>query len=291
MTNYNVFYHFPCNDGELAKVIWEMKYPKSKFYCWDHKDINKSIKILDTLPDHIPIVFLDVCPSITLLSDKHSYIIIDHHENAITTMKKNIELLDKKYNIIMFCDIKKSGCMLAWKYCHNTEMPNIVKYIGSKDIWDFSDINTEPYSISYSDYLTYLDTFNPQSRLATIKILLTQPNYHLHKVFIENGNNTIEEYRKEAVSYFNSISLSCVLINDINYNIIDIKCSNSSIYKYLIEYASNNYNSDVLRILHTSDINKTYSLRSLRDNIMVDDIARFYGGNGHPKAAGYSEKL
>ena len=46
---------------------------------------------------------------------------------------------------------------------------------------------------------------------------------------------------------------------------------------------------DVLRILHLIKTDKnTYSLRSLRDHINVDGIARFYGGNGHPKAAGYT---
>jgi hypothetical protein len=36
---------------------------------------------------------------------------------------------------------------------------------------------------------------------------------------------------------------------------------------------------------------KTYSLRSLCPNINVDNIARYYGGNGHEKAAGYSIDL
>ena len=60
-------------------------------------------------------------------------------------------------------------------------------------------------------------------------------------------------------------------------------------FKYLIDYAAGEYNDvDILRILHTEKDNKSvYSLRSLKENIFVDSIARKYGGNGHPKAAGY----
>ena len=287
MEQYNVFYHFPCNDGELAKVIWETKYPESNFYSWDHKDIDKSIKILATLSNKIPIVFLDVCPSITLLSDDYNYIIIDHHENTVSTMKQNIELL-KKDNITLHYDFKKSGCMLTWEYCYDTEMPQMVKYIGSKDIWDFSNSNTEPYSLGYSSYLT----MDIKLKFTIINILLQKPNYYLHNVFIKNGYDIIEEYRAEAKEYFNFYSLTTECIDNISYNIIDIVCSNNNIYKYLIEYAINQYScTDVLRILHTSNINKTYSLRSLKNNIRVDGIARFYGGNGHPKAAGYTQKI
>jgi nanoRNase/pAp phosphatase (c-di-AMP/oligoRNAs hydrolase) len=62
------------------------------------------------------------------------------------------------------------------------------------------------------------------------------------------------------------------------------------LYKYLIEFAEENFDdSDVLRILHSdTDNKKTYSLRSLKEHVKVDDMARFYDGNGHEKAAGYS---
>ena len=61
-------------------------------------------------------------------------------------------------------------------------------------------------------------------------------------------------------------------------------------YKYLIDHASSKYNDmDILRILHIKKTDRNiYSMRSLKDNIMVDNIARKYGGNGHPKAAGYT---
>ena len=74
------------------------------------------------------------------------------------------------------------------------------------------------------------------------------------------------------------------------YNIIDIKCDDINLYKYLIDISKDYYNDmHVLRVLKEQNGNKlTYSLRSLMDHIKVDNIARYYGGNGHEKAAGYS---
>jgi hypothetical protein len=37
---YHVFFHFPCNDGELSRVIWEHFEPLSKFYKWYHNNVN-----------------------------------------------------------------------------------------------------------------------------------------------------------------------------------------------------------------------------------------------------------
>jgi oligoribonuclease NrnB/cAMP/cGMP phosphodiesterase (DHH superfamily) len=269
----HIFYHYPCNDGELAKVIWETKYPKSKFYRWDHKDVEKSINILKTLSDTV--VFLDVCPSINVLPIHLNIIIIDHHENAVIRLKE----LSNYENIQIIYDIKKSGCMLTWEYCYNEPMPLVVKHIGDKDIWNFGK-DTEAYSLGYSEYL---DQFDSELRTTMIKILLSN-YYYLHKVFIEKGNQLLDKYKAEASKYFDNMKIRTEYI-DREYKIIDIECSNNNIYKYLIELAPD---ADVLRILHTSNIKKTYSLRSLKPDICVDGIARFYGGNGHKKAAGYS---
>ena len=286
MNNINVFYHFPCSDGEFAKIVWQMKYPNSIFHKWNYGKMEESLNILNTIDKPSKIVFLDCCPNITLLPIEHTYIIIDHHENAINTMIQS-ELYNQ-YNINIFNSILKSGCMLTWEYCHNnTEYPLILKHIGNKDIWNFSDIDTEPYCIGFNEYLnSNIDV----SRLFIINRLLKSDKVKLHEQFITLGNKIIEENKIKAIIYFNNMTLNNEYIDNIYYNIIDIECSDSSMYKYLIDYASITYNScDVLRILHTiKEDRKIYSVRSLKDNVTVDNIARKYGGNGHVKAAGYT---
>lgn len=290
MFNYHVFYHFPCSDGEISKTIWEI-YMKplvntTIYYKWNHADIADSLQYLQQLNSSDIIVFLDVCPPLKYLYTHHNYIIIDHHQNAITTMETDV--LFKNYNIQMFCNISKSGCMLTWEFLYkNIDYPLLVKYVGSKDIWDFTDINTEPYTVGYTNYIS---NYKNDARNVKNKLLIKDNTNIQHIKFIETGHKMIKLKQQEAIRYFANIQIIIETYNNITYNIIDIECSDSSIYKYLVEYATNNFKADVLRILHTitTDTNKkVYSLRSLRDHITVDNIARHFGGNGHPKAAGY----
>ena len=285
---YIVFYHSPCNDGELAKIIWEMNNMNSIFYKWNHAYTEEACDILKNITEPSEIVFLDVCPKLELLPIIHKYHIIDHHKNAINSMKENLDLI--KYNITMHCDITKSGCMLTWNYCKpNLDYPLIVRHVGNKDIWNFSDNNTEPYCIGLNDYLDYYNS-SGNSRASIIKVLLNNDNLLLHEEIIKSGNKIIEKNKIKALEYFNIIAFNTETLDNITYNIIDIECTDSTMYKYLIDHASSKYNDmDILRILHIKKTDRNiYSMRSLKDNIMVDNIARKYGGNGHPKAAGYT---
>ena len=288
--SFFVFYHYPCNDGELSRVIWKLFEENSVFYKWQHNNHETEINIINNLPDKSNVVFLDITPVnvIERLSDTHNYIIIDHHKDPM------LKLLEKKptlpnHNILLYTqkgfpeNNNYSGCILIWKYFTPDNLPSVVHHIGSKDVWDFSDPNTEEYCLGFNHYVK---NFNETRRLDFIKeLLITDKNDFL---FMNIGCNLINEYTKLAGNVFNEYSMDKSTEGN-NYNIIDIRCSNTILYKYLIEYAQKFfYDADILRILHTeTDVQKVYSLRSLKDHVKVDELARFYGGNGHEKAAGY----
>jgi hypothetical protein len=295
--NFYVFYHYPCNDGELSRVIWEYFEPKSVFYKWIHQnDHENDINIINNLPENSTVVFLDLTPNImNKLTNKHKYIIIDHHKNPIITLVENKKNLPD-YNILLYTqkgfpeNNNLSGCKLTWLYFskNDEDYPSVVYYIGSKDVWDFSSDNTESYCLGFNNYIN--NYFNDESKkLLFVKGLLTNNNYD--DEFINIGKNLIEEYKLEVINIFKDYKLETININNINYNVVDIKCNRTDFYKYLIEFSQDNFeDTDVLRILYSNKDNKEcYSLRSLKQHINVDGIARFYGGNGHEKAAGYTK--
>ncbi len=291
--HFFVFYHYPCNDGELARVIWEQFESNSTFFKWQHNNHETEINIINNLPDKSNIVFLDLTPInvIEKLSNSHNYIIIDHHKDPM------LKLIEKKptlpnYNILLYAqkgfpeNNNFSGCILTWKYFTDEELPSIVHHIGNKDVWDFSDPNTEEYCLGFNHYIRH---FTEKRRIDFIKELLM--NNKNDFLFMNIGNNIMNDYIMQAKEVFNNYSMDKIT-EGFDLNIIDIKCSNTSLYKYLIEYAIENKetfnDADVLRILHTeTDIQKVYSLRSLKDNVKVDKLARHFGGNGHEKASGY----
>ncbi len=290
---YYVFYHFPCNDGELSRIIWEHFEPNSYFYKWRHNDTHEEeINIINNLPDNSNIVFLDLTPSINIinrLSVNHNYIIIDHHKNAIITLVENKKNLPN-YNILLYVQKRfpekndLSGCILTWKYFSKEELPSVVYFIGCKDIWNFSNPHTEKYCLGFNEYIKQ---FNEEEKISFISKLLINNDYY--DEFINNGEHLIIEYKKLAIEIFNNYNFDTFN----NLNILDLTCNNTNIYKYLIEYVQENnnlfYDIDVLRILHNeTETSKTYSLRSIKENVKVDEIARFFGGNGHEKASGYT---
>ena len=288
MNDYNkctVFYHFPCNDGEVAKMIWKRRFPDSTLFPWNHTEKDLSFVKLNELEDTM-VVFLDICPQIELLPIKHKYLIIDHHMNAIDCMKKATEF--KMYDITMHCDTSLAGCMLTWEFCyHDITYPNVVHHIGNKDIWNFDDIDTEAYSLGYTEYLK---NFKGNER-DNIIIKLLNNNNMLNDNILELGIHKKTENINKYIMFFNKSIIVRESIEDDEYTFIDIECDDSMMYKYIIDYCIDNTDCDILRILHTRNVDSdVYSLRSLRNHITVDQIARKYGGNGHPKAAGYMVK-
>lgn len=290
--DYHVFYHSPCNDGELSRVIWEHFEPNSLFFKWIHQTTHEDdINIINNLPNKSTIVFLDTTPSFNIinkLTNKHDYIIIDHHKNPIITLVENkINLPD--YNILLYVEKgflsgnpdnnKLSGCKLTWSYFSSKEYPEIVYYIGSKDVWDFSNPNTETFCQGFNEFIKNLDE---KDKFILIHKLLDK---NQSSEFINIGNDLIEKYKKEAINIFKYYDTD--MFNSLT--ILDVKCSNTNLYKYLIDFAQNNFDdADILRILHLeTDTILSYSLRSLKD-VNVDEMARYYGGNGHEKAAGYT---
>ena len=180
--SYHVFYHFPCNDGELSRVIWQKFEPNSFFYKWQHNDHENEINIINNLPINSNVVFLDLTPTndIEKMTNHHKYIIIDHHKNAM------LSLVNKKpnlpnYDILLYSqkgfpdNNNLSGCKLTWLYFQkDEEYPSVVNYIGDRDVFDFSNPNTEEYCLGFNHYVK---NFNETRRLDFIKeLLITDKN-------------------------------------------------------------------------------------------------------------------
>ncbi len=284
---YYVFSHHPCYDGELSRMVWEYFCPNSEQHMWVHNENESKINLINDLPDNSNIVFLDVTPPINKLKNTHNYIIIDHHKNALLTLMFSEEFKTYKIKLHIQEDFPKhndlSGCMLTWNYFTNKEYPSIIYHIGNKDVWNFDNINTEPYCIGFDKMIS------KENNRKQIIFSLFESNY-MDTELINIGNQEIQNYKSKAQLYFENVKFTTDTIDNMIYNIVDISCDDATIYKYLIEYAEINYSTyDVLRILNTELPHiKKYSLRCIQPHIKVDGIARKYGGNGHEKASGYS---
>lgn len=266
-----VFYHNPCPDGEMAKCIWNLKYPNSIYYKWNHKYTEENYNLVNT-HNNETIIFLDICPNQELINDNNNYIIIDHHKNAI-------DKLTEKSNITKFCSTEFSGCQLCWQYLFNNKSyPIAVKHIGNYDIWDFEDKDTDFFCGGYN----YTNEIN-----FDYSSLLNINDVEYNKI-IEMGKYKIISYKNIALESMKNIIVNVEKINNKNILFVNLTCKDPKVYKYLIDYVKQEYEGfNVLRIKSNDSYPIKYSLRSIDGITTVDDIARFYGGNGHPMAAGY----
>lgn len=294
MSTY-VFYHGKCPDGELSAAIFKTSYlsKNSKFFPWYHHDKSKLYDTFTHINNEDTIYFLDVSPT---PEDIHKYfnnkkiIIIDHHKNQV---EKVLSILDDNIELTFDPEYKKAGCQLTWEYIYNDKpYPRPLKYIGGMDIWDFTDKNTEPFNIAYKEYFKFCDKLLPLERIEIMSTILNLSDTFIDLI-IERGNIMISEYMETAKKYFEDTGeLYLKDENDNKYKTLDITCDYVKYFKYIIDYAIINYQDyDILRLMRVYDGKTCYSLRVIKNGLTVDSIARNYGGNGHPLAAGYSETL
>lgn len=291
MSQY-VFYHGKCPDGELSAAIF--KYSKldnnSIYIPWYHHDKENIYNVFNKLKSTDILYFLDVAPTpedINNYLKNNKVIIIDHHKNQV---EKALSIVNTNIYVFHDPEYKKSGCQLTWEYIYNnTIYPKPLKYIGDMDVWNFSDVNTEPFNVAYKEYFKFSDKLNYLERIELMNTILNI-NKNMINIIVNRGNEMLQEYKEIAKSYFTSIS-DTILQDEKgeNYITLDIECDYVKYFKYIIDYAKENYtNYDIIRIKRDYDNKICYSLRVIKDGIFVDSIARNYGGNGHPLAAGYN---
>ena len=222
--NYICFYHSPCNDGEMSKIIWKQKYPKTIFFPWIHSNEYDNVKFLRKYKNE-HIVFLDYCPKKEYLNNDNKYLIIDHHHNAINSIQET-------ENIKMYCDTERSGCMLTWDYLYpDTPYPISVFHVGNADIFHFNDRDTEPFSLAYRNY-----------NLGNTELLSLDKNDETYKKIILEGIAELSKYKYEALTFFYTSVIEYENINNKQLKVLLIYCDKYVLYKYLIEIAKIQFN-------------------------------------------------
>ena len=314
-------YHHRCSDGEMAAGIFRRNFPNSTFFGWRHEIKEENIieikKLINESPIKVQIYFLDVCPSFEFILEIKDIIdslfIIDHHKAAcekfIEDIKKHpielgyFEIKSKDYtlevnknketmNFKMIYDVSKSGCQLTWNYFYDTDYHPSVDYIGSRDIYDWGNENTEPFTTGYQIYFGLSNNMTSIERLDLYELILSSDDNVISEV-IELGKPIINDYKKECLTLLSLVELT----RDTDkfgkeISIVEIPMTKYHLIKYILELVQKEFPSyDVLKLIFTRDNKMIYSLRSIREDVRVDHLAQKYGGNGHPAASGYNVNI
>ncbi|MDD3039609.1 DHH family phosphoesterase [Bacteroides sp.] len=271
----SVIYHHNDLDGICSAVVMQNYLESKGFFVaaipvqygdrWDAELVSRV--------DFVAVVDFTF-PDMNALSAASQLIWIDHHETA---QKLNPELWnDPKIAGIRSIDL--AACELTWHWCTiGMRTPNIVKWIGDRDIWKFA--------------------FNPYTTLvcATAFLKLTSADSEdwpllmdpidsakIEDEYISQGKILQEAQKKriiDAVQHGRRVRLE-------GFNTLAVNATNDTSELGQFIYTELDYE---LALIYNIDENlKTRcSLRSNRPDVNCATIAQKFGGGGHKGAAGF----
>lgn len=258
------FYHANCTDGAAAAAVIHRKYPKAELIPMNHGDAitvpleGKKVFVVDfSFPYDV---------FVKMKSEAKEIFWYDHHKTAIPIQEK------LGWGTM---DLSESGASLTWKMEYpQSPLPSILAYVKDKDIWEWK----LPHSREISAAIRDLDEIHDPASDTWRKLIENlgeerfQNLVEIGKVVLRSQRMRIEEggekgfevdfhgYKTLAVNWsFESSEMGEYIYKDLKYEV-------------------------ALIFFYTGKI-WNFSLRS--DRVDVSELAKKYGGGGHPGASGF----
>ena len=199
--------------------------------------------------------------------------VLDHHETARAHVTK---LLDE--NVIRGCfDLTRSGAALTWEYVWgNRNVPRLIAHLQDRDLWKFEMLDTREVCAVLASVGNDLDAWTGIARALETG----------------RGNEVVSE--GHAILRAADRDMGAVMDAGLRYMIIGghtVPVVNAP-YFWASEIGNRlaEGNKFAATYMDLSD-RREFSLRSKHDGLEVHEIAKLYGGGGHPRASGFSAPL
>lgn len=278
-----VLYHRNCMDGfGAAWAAWKSLGDGAKYIPVAYHDK------LPNFPDGSIIYILDFCYPREVLLDLHKrmakVVVLDHHKTSRDAMKG----LDFAH-----FDMSKSGAVLAWEYFHYSlhdddtdtgykvpePVPTLLKYVQDRDLWEWKLPHSKEVSAALFSYPKKFKVWD-ELRARLDEERLHEPN---------NFNSVVAEGRAILRSddrRVDEITHSAYLADICGHEVPVVNCNQliSEVGNTLLEMYPDSPFAACYFELEPGVV--TFSLRS-REDFDVGELAKTFGGGGHPQAAGF----
>lgn len=266
-----VIYHGNCADGFAAAWVFENYFPEK---CDFHPGVyQEDIFALQEISNRE--VFLvdfsyrrEVVERMNFLGAEVT--LIDHHKTAIDDLQP---LMDDG-SILQFCDLKRSGAMLAWDYVNakfNTahKPPKLIEHIQDRDLWQFKLPNTKEIQATVFSFPYEFEVWDN----------LMKADIHMLAV---DGHGILRKHMKD-IEELVKVCKRRMLIAGWNVPAACLPYTMASDAGEMMAvrepFAATYYDrADGMRV---------FSLRSEEGGKDVASIAALYGGGGHEHASGF----
>lgn len=258
-----VLYHANCYDGfGSAFAAWKkFGYENTTYIPVTHN------QPAPETPNAQAIYILDFAYSAreiyTWLDNGIPVILLDHHKTAKESLDS---LMGSHSHLHIVFNLEKSGALISWNYFHpSTEVPELIKHISDRDLWQFKYPDTEKV---HNGLLSLERTFEVWDSINIEELKL-------------KGGACTSFYNKLIsdicnASYLGKIYGQYVPMVNTSLGWSDVGS------KMLEKYPNYSY----VACFTVQEEQVMWSLRSKKD-FDVSEIAKKFGGGGHKNAAGF----
>ncbi|UYE93411.1 DHH phosphoesterase [Shewanella phage FishSpeaker] len=289
-------YHGFCMDGIGSLIVAQRKFGVENVFPvpLDHSKKDESFaRLIKTIEENEGVVsslaILDFAFDFDIMSEIEDIcvernlglLLIDHHEGMKDEINKFINYSDRNGTEVIF-DTGRSGAYLTWEYYFpSIPVPPLLCYIDDGDRYKFN----LPSAREVCGTLVYL------TGKTDYKELMTHLNKTMDELLTYAGPEYgfITEYVRKTVDLYTvGVRTQELEINGEKLSIILKPCDLA--FSSLVGEAYYNIRTDVNAIVMYSGVGKEVNL-SIRSGSTFHDgyakkIAQYFGGNGHPNAAG-----
>lgn len=258
----HVLYHADCADGfGAAWAAWRaLRADAPRFYPARSGDAPPPIQAGDTL------YILDfsyprpVVEQLLALVGAPRFFLLDHHQTAA-------EALSGVPNCLI--DSTRSGAILAWRFFHGSEPPDLLKYVEDRDLWRWALSGSREINAAIRSWPFEFETWD---RLAGELESLERDGTAIIRAqarLVDAAAREVQwfDFGDGPVPGVNS----SLLVSEIGALLLtrDTESPYVAVYR------------------DRQDGQRVWDLRGRPDGLPVNRIAERFGGGGHPQAAGF----
>lgn len=203
---------------------------------------------------------------LALMDRMEAVLVIDHHPTA----RKEMDGLD-----MLIFDASKSGAVLAWEYFHRAPVPEILRYVQDRDLWQWEMVHSR--EINAALWQTVPRSFNDWA--------------HVHR----NWGKTEKKLRDTgmALTFAGRLNIATICeraslqrIGSWTVPVVNSSVMQSEVGEVLL---ATHPDAPFVGIWFEDELGRrVYSLRSRKRGFDVSLVAKELGGGGHPCAAGFT---
>lgn len=263
-----VIYHGGCWDGFCAAWVFNArKYPPSEFHAAQY-----GTEPPDVRGRHVSVLDFSYPRGVMLrmAAEAETLLVLDHHKTAaedLAGLQDECRRAGDEFTTVVF-DAGKSGARLAWEHLRGGQpSPWLVDYIEDRDLWRWALPHSREVNAALRSYpldFGVWDELSGRDPLSLVPegVAILRAESQVVAAHVRNAREV--EVCGHRVLCVNATTLISEVAGELA-----------------------RYRPFGVCYFERADGKRVYSLRARGSGVDVADVARLFGGGGHPNAAGF----